>query len=41
MLPPDVWVSEEEGSILIEDPFPSSSDQFQIAVEQKQSVSEL
>lgn len=41
MLPPDVWVREEGGSTLSKDPFPSSSDQHQAAVEQNQSISVL
>lgn len=41
MLPPDVRVREEGGSILGKDPFPSSSDQCQAPVEQKQAVSVL
>lgn len=41
MLPPDVWVREEGGSIHCKDPFPSSSDQRQAAVEQNQSISAL
>lgn len=40
MLPPDVRV-REGGSILSKDPFPSSSDQHQAAVEQKRSISVL
>lgn len=41
MLPPDVRVREEGGSILGKDPFPSSSDHCQAPVEQKQAVSVL
>lgn len=41
MLPPDVWVREEGGSILSKGPFPSSSDQCQAAVEKNQSISVL
>lgn len=41
ILPPDVWVREERGSILSKDPFPSSSGQCQAPVEQKQAVSVL
>lgn len=41
ILPPDVRVREEGGIILSKDPFPSSSDQCQAPLEQKQAVSVL